>query len=106
MVRTKKAETMSEQQEPEQDSIENLQWVKMGCQVEQSRRKYPLTAEQKRVADTLADYERAYITCNQKDGNYLVLNGDKAERVRSNTVTALIKKGWIRRNGMTGYKLI
>jgi len=107
MVRTKQKETMSEQiEQPEQDSPENLQWVQMPAQVEQPMRKYYLTNEQQRVCDVLSEYERAYISVSSKEGNYMVLNGNKTERVRSNTLTALVKKGYLGENGRNRLKLI
>ena len=75
-------------------------------QGEQPKRKYYLTDEQKRVCDVLAEYERAYISVSSKEGNYMVLNGDKTERVRSNTLTALVKKGHLVACGKTMLKLI
>lgn len=73
---------------------------------ETPKRKYYLTAEQQRVCDVLAEYERAYISVSSREGNWMVLNGDKTERVRSNTLTALVKKGYLGENGRNRLKLI
>ena len=75
-------------------------------QTEQVKRKYYLTAEQKRVVDTMAEYERAYISISSRQGHLLVLNGNVTEHVRSNTLTALIKKGYLKENGKNRMKLI
>lgn len=69
------------------------------------KRKAYLTAEQKRVVDTLAEYEKAYISQSSKQGHYLTLNGDKTEHIRTNTLTALIKKGYLEPNGTNRWKL-
>jgi len=63
-------------------------------QEQQPTRKYYLTTEQQRVVDTMREYEKAYIT-RIKQGNFLVLNGDPTERIKSATINALIKKGYL-----------
>ena len=75
-------------------------------QVEKPMRKYYLTAEQKRIVDTLAEYERAYVSVSPQNGSYLVLNGNKDERVKSATLKALVKKGYLGANGKNRLKLI
>jgi len=92
MVRTKQKEIM-----------ENEQEQKHG---EQPKKKYYLTAEQQRICDVLGEYERAYISVSSRQGNFLVLNGDVTEHVRSNTLTALVKKGYLKENGRNRLKLI
>ena len=72
----------------------------------QFKRKYYLTAEQQRIVDTLGEYEKAYVSVSSKQGNFLVLNGDITEHVRSNTLTALVKKGYLKENGRNRLKLI
>jgi len=78
----------------------------MNSEQPEPMRKYYLTPEQQRVVDVLSEYERAYISTSSKEGNYMVLNGDKTERVRSNTLTALVKKGYLGENGRNRLKLI
>ena len=81
----------------------------MSEQPEQSEqpRKYYLTDEQARVVDTLGEYERAYIARSVRGGGYMVLNGDpQPERIRDNTLVALVRKGYLQEFGKGRYKLI
>lgn len=69
------------------------------------RRKHYLTEEQARIVNTLREYEKAYISQSSKQGHYLTLNGDKTEHIRTNTLTALIRKGYLEANGTNRWKL-
>jgi len=105
-------QVQGEQPMPERDGIEiidigepELTEVDPAV-IGQFKRKYYLTAEQQRIIDILGEYQKAYISVSSRQGNFLVLNGNVTDHVRSNTITALVKKGYLQANGKNRLKLI
>ena len=71
----------------------------------QEQRKYYLTPEQQRVIDTLNDYQDSYISESLRNGHFMVLNGDPTERIKTATLKALIRKGYLEENGVRRYRV-